>query len=859
MKLLTRHLLIGTAVLSLLAFFYAKTNRVAVRDHEQLNLQLRRFQQLDAAFDQDVLKARFRLLQDYDGFAGQLEEMNRIVVQLSVIPSFVPEAARAALRSQVNELAALVKRKGELIEIFKSQNAVLDNSLHYLPAAGSDWIRLAATNESSREMVGPLDELMREVLVFHRNAGGEQAPAIQTSLDLLNDWAARHRWAPQAETLVTLLAHARSILDRGPRVGTVTAELVSLPIGKRSEDLLRLHEDHFSRALSVSRLYGLGLQGLCVLLVIGIAYTIYALNAANRQLEARVSARTEELCARNRELHLEVAERKQAETDLAGSLSMLRATLEASVDGILVVDRQGQIASFNNRFVRMWRLSPEALSAGDDRSRLAEALPQLVDPDGFLARVRHLYAHPEMESHDLIEFKDGRVFERYSRPQLAGGECVGHVCCFRDITERRQAERALRDSEERFRRLAEASSEVFWIFDPQRREILYVSPAFETIWGRSSEDLYQNAAIFLEAIHAEDRAREQDNREHHCRGQATNTEYRVVRADGSIRWVWDRAYPIRNDAGKVYLVTGIAQDITARRQADEQLRQAHAQLLETSRRAGMAEVATGVLHNVGNVLNSVNVSTTLLADQVKSSRGASLGRAVSLLREHEKDLAAFLAADQRGGQILTFLAALNEHLDAERSGLLAEISQLQKNVGHIKDIVAMQQTYARVSGVSEIVKVSDLVEDALRMNASALERHTVQAVRDFSEVPAVTVDKHKVLQILVNLIRNAKYACDESRRPDKQMTVRIARRDERVHIAVEDNGVGIAPQNLNRIFNHGFTTRADGHGFGLHSGALAARDLGGSLSVRSDGPGRGATFTLELPLQPPDKAATKSP
>jgi C4-dicarboxylate-specific signal transduction histidine kinase len=136
------------------------------------------------------------------------------------------------------------------------------------------------------------------------------------------------------------------------------------------------------------------------------------------------------------------------------------------------------------------------------------------------------------------------------------------------------------------------------------------------------------------------------------------------------------------------------------------------------------------------------------------------------------------------------------------------------------------------------------------MNSEALARHDVRLVRDFDpNVPEVTVEKHKVLQILVNLIRNAKYACDDSTEEDKRVTVRVTNGEGRVHVIVADNGVGIPRENLTRIFNHGFTTRKHGHGFGLHSGALAAKEMGGSLLVHSDGPGKGAIFTLELPVK----------
>jgi signal transduction histidine kinase len=189
-------------------------------------------------------------------------------------------------------------------------------------------------------------------------------------------------------------------------------------------------------------------------------------------------------------------------------------------------------------------------------------------------------------------------------------------------------------------------------------------------------------------------------------------------------------------------------------------------------------------------------------------------------------------------------------LAKEQQLTIAELDSLRQNFDHIKEIVAMQQNYAKVSGVAETVQVTDLVEDALRMNAGALARHEIDLVREYTEAPVIAIEKHKVLQILVNLIRNAKYACDDSRRKDKQIRLKISQRDQWICIAVIDNGIGIPPENRTRIFNHGFTTRKDGHGFGLHSGALAASELGGTLTAYSDGLGKGAMFTLELPLQP---------
>jgi signal transduction histidine kinase len=218
-------------------------------------------------------------------------------------------------------------------------------------------------------------------------------------------------------------------------------------------------------------------------------------------------------------------------------------------------------------------------------------------------------------------------------------------------------------------------------------------------------------------------------------------------------------------------------------------------------------------------------------------------------------LGSYITQDPKGKQLPGYLTRVSEQLTKEQQRTIAELESLRENIEHIKEIVAMQQNYAKVSGVAETVKVADLVEDALRMNAGALVRHEVALARDYTEIPPLSVEKHKVLQILVNLIRNAKYACDESGRDDKQITLKIFKKDEWACISVIDNGVGIPEENRTRIFNHGFTTRKDGHGFGLHSGALAAMELGGTLTAESEGPGHGAVFTLQLPAQPPKSAA----
>lgn len=413
---------------------------------------------------------------------------------------------------------------------------------------------------------------------------------------------------------------------------------------------------------------------------------------------------------------------KRAETQLAASLSVLEATLESTVDGILVVDQKGKITNTNSRFAQMWQIPKEIMASGDDRQALGCVMEQLKNPESFMKTVRELYDKLESESFDVLEFKDGRVFERYSQPQWINGATAGRVWCFRDITERKRAE------------------------------------------------------MELEKVHRE--------------------------------------------------------------------------LLETSRLAGMADVASGVLHNIGNVLNSANVSATVVAERIRELKVVNIAKVSALMRGHETNLLEFLSQDPRGQRLPGYLQDLSDHLVAEQGGLLKELDSLCKNIEHIKEIVATQQTFAKVSGVTEILPVVEVVEDALRMQSNSLARHNIVLVREFTAQPTITVEKHKVLQILVNLLKNATEACGYSGRADKSIVLGITEAEGRVRISVRDNGVGISQENLTRIFSHGFTTRREGHGFGLHSGALAAKELKGSLLAFSDGVNLGATFVLELPLQP---------
>jgi PAS domain S-box-containing protein len=382
---------------------------------------------------------------------------------------------------------------------------------------------------------------------------------------------------------------------------------------------------------------------------------------------------------------------------------------------------------------------------------------------------------------------------------------------------------------------------------------LWWSDTMHELYAQSPQEFRPTMASWLALIHPDDREAAQGAITGAMREQSQlRSQYRVVRPDGSVCHIASLAAVAMDSVDAGPRLVGIDLDITDRVEAEERERKLQQQLRDASRQAGMAEIATNVLHNIGNVLNSVNISAGLVTDRVKKPRAAGLGKAVALLQQHAADLGAFVTTDERGKHLPAYLAQLTEHLMLDQRVALEELESLRKSIDHIKEIVAMQQSYSKLVGVPERLAIAALIDDALRMNIGAFTRHGVGVKCDFEEVPEIVVEKHKVLQILINLLRNAKYACETSGRMDKQVVVRVANHAQGVLISIADNGIGIKPEHMTRMFTHGFTTKKDGHGFGLHSGALAARDLGGALRVDSAGPGFGATFTLELPLKSPE-------
>jgi PAS domain S-box-containing protein len=548
-----------------------------------------------------------------------------------------------------------------------------------------------------------------------------------------------------------------------------------------------------------------------------------------------------------------------ARGELHRAETLLRNTFDQAPIGVAYADRSGKFLQFNSAFSALLGYDPAEL-AGCSMGELTHA----EDIEAADAQFERLWKG-EVQFLDFekrYRRRDGTYLWVRTTTALVrdGSRADRSVEYLRDITQRKELAAQLMQQ----RTLLEAV-----IGD------LPVALLACDVEGRITH--YNRAAAELRCIHPGDAAGASDRHAQTAdaylmdgttpvpasegplaralRGETiSNLELMVMPHEATPRTTLSSARRLIGPDGQTLGAVAVIQDTTERKRQEVELERVHKELMTASREAGMAEVATNVLHNVGNILNSVNISASLVAERVRQSKASGVSRLAALLKEQGEGVGRFITEDERGKRIPDYLGALGEQLQTDQRAALEELTLLRDNLEHIKDTVTMQQSYAKLCGVTETVEVVDLVEDSLRLNAGAFVRHGVTLQREFGEVPKINVDKHKVLQILVNLVRNAKYACDDSGRTDKRITLRVELAPLGVRISVIDNGIGIAPENMGRLFRHGFTTRASGHGFGLHSGAIAAQELGGTLRAESEGAGRGAAFILELPLAPPQAA-----
>ncbi|KTD32323.1 Two-component sensor histidine kinase [Legionella moravica] len=385
----------------------------------------------------------------------------------------------------------------------------------------------------------------------------------------------------------------------------------------------------------------------------------------------------------------------------------------------------------------------------------------------------------------------------------------------------------------------------YWTYDGITDHVIWSKELF-FLFHLNPLDKAPTYKEFIDLVHKKDRY-ELVNKIETALNERVDYEcdVRVRNPDGEYRW-----YKIagRCQEGEKQL-EGIVMDIHDDKIAKEQIQELNQQISSTARRAGMAEVAAIILHNIGNILNSSNVSITLVKNRLCQQYKHKLLKVLEMILQHENDLVAYLSYDEKGKLVPTYIVSLSKLILEDYKKNLSEVNNLMNDLKHISQIVDMQKSVSGTSSLSEKVYLPEVIDMALNMSMTSPITESIEIVKEFEECPLVDTDKSKLLQILVNIIQNARDAVLHSQLTHyKEIILGIKKTDDVVYISVQDNGIGINPDNINRIFSFGFTTKVNGHGFGLHGAALSAREMGGSLQVESAGEGLGAQFILSLPL-----------
>ena len=521
-------------------------------------------------------------------------------------------------------------------------------------------------------------------------------------------------------------------------------------------------------------------------------------------------------------------------------LCRLAQVAEATASAVVITDLQGAIVWVNESFTRIsgygheeaiGRIPGDFLQGPDtDRTETARIGAALRARKGIAAE---LINYSKSGQRYWIGMKIEPLID-------STGAIDGYMAIQAEITERHERKRDLEQLTARFNMATHAAHIGIYEFNAKSDEVWWSDVMWE-IFGQDPLTFRPCSEGWTELVHPDDRDRVRANDGSSGLGRtAPSLHYRILRPDGTIRHVHSIA-----STDDAVIVSGALLDVTPRVDAEERERVLQQQLRDSSHHAGMAEIATGVLHNVGNVLNSLGIANTAARRDLKTLRLDRLEQATTTIRNNRPTLASFLTEDERGQHLPDYLSAMSAQMSSNVKAVQAELDTTEQLLNHLRDIVSAQQLLARVGGLRELIDLKELAESALIVQASDLAQ--IKVVRQFEDLPPVMTDRHKLLQVLVNLISNAGDAVRETCLDTGRILVRIACEDDHALVVIEDSGIGMSSETLACLWQFGFTPKENGHGFGLHNSANAAHQIGATLTAHSDGPGRGSRFTIRLP------------
>lgn len=502
-------------------------------------------------------------------------------------------------------------------------------------------------------------------------------------------------------------------------------------------------------------------------------------------------------------------------------------------DAFFVLDREWRLAYVNRSLCKLIGRAQEELLG----KPLASVMPWLEHTSAHRAIAE---AIGEGRGGVALDAWDSPGEERRWREMTVLVFAQGVLCVSRDVTAREKIRAEIENKNALMETFVNNIPDMAWVKDRDSKFII-ANKAFCDAVGMAHEFLVNNTCdvCFGELavkFKADDRA-----------VMESKTQKRIEESiiDGSKNVVWLETIksPLHDGAGDIVGTVGIARDITERKRLNAALNTA-------SRLGGMAEVAISVLHNVGNAINSVNVSTSLVGDKLQSRSRKLLARGLELLGAHDSDVVRFLTEDPSGTALVQALPQLCSAIMREQQEMIAEVDSVRHHVGQIMQTIQRQEEYARVTSVVEKCSLDQVIDEALAFVLVRCRELGVQVKTELDEMLDITQDRNQIVQILANLLRNAVDALADADQPEKLIGIMGHRcGDERFRIEVTDNGTGIGEDDRPAIFRYGFSTKRDGHGFSLHNSSALAHSMGGALSFSSEGTGRGSVFRLELPIQ----------
>lgn len=499
--------------------------------------------------------------------------------------------------------------------------------------------------------------------------------------------------------------------------------------------------------------------------------------------------------------------------DLSESLSLLKATLESTADGILVVDRQQRVSSLNGRFADIWGLSSELLAKRSDETLLTAVLSQLVDPESFLRRVRELYDQPDEESFDTLLFKDGRVVERYSKPQMIDERIVGRVWSFRDVTRARRGEQAIEESLGRVDRLLSSSPAVLFSFRPEFPfQATYLSANIVDQLGFDQAPFLADPDFWRQLVAPEDMEGRSDWPERLLAAGRLSEVLRFRHRDGRLRSL---SIELRVQPGQGHRpteVVGSSIDVTDRLESEVERNRLRASLARSEAMSAIGGLVGGVAHEVRNPLFTISAS-----------------------------LDAFEARFGARAEYQFYLGALR-----------GSVERLSRLMNQLLDYGRPPRTDMELTALHECVeRAISILPAPLRDLGIVVENRVPE------DLPRFLLDGHLILQVFQNLIENS----IQHSKPGGLVVVRAApaMRDghDGVECRVEDSGPGFNPGPIGRIFEPFVSERYGGTGLGLSIVQRIVEQHGGQIEA-ANRPEGGASVRIWFPASFAPQPASRS-